>query len=98
MTSIKFKVIGLTRPSFKAAGSRFKLAIFGFRDLPEWEADGLLIQLTSGVKHRRVYNRNHGNTRYFKTINMPRQSEGIQRAWYKFTEKHNENVGISLKL
>ena len=43
MKSIKFKVIGLTRPGFEPAGSRFEPARFGFPDLPAREAGTLLI-------------------------------------------------------
>ena len=39
MTSINFKVIGLTRPAFEP--SRFR-----FANLPKWEIDALLIQLS----------------------------------------------------
>ena len=42
--SINFKVIGLTRPGLKNVRSSFKLAIFRFSDLPEREADALLIR------------------------------------------------------
>ena len=44
MTSINFKAIGLTRPGFKNARSRFDHVTFGFHDLSEEEADALLIQ------------------------------------------------------
>ena len=37
-------VIGLTRPGFEPVGSRLEPVIFGFPDLPEWEAVTLLIQ------------------------------------------------------
>ena len=40
----KFKVIGLTRPEFKAAGSGLESMIFRFPDLPEGEVSTLLIQ------------------------------------------------------
>ena len=43
MTSINFKVIGLTQPEIKVAESEFKLTTFGFPDLPGWEEDALLI-------------------------------------------------------
>ena len=48
MTSINFKVIGLTRPGFKAAGSGLEPAIFGFLNLPEQEAGTLLILTLTG--------------------------------------------------
>ena len=44
MTSINVEVIGLTRPGFKAIGSRLEPPIFRFPDLPEQEAGALLIQ------------------------------------------------------
>ena len=53
MISINFKVIGFTRPGFKPAGSRAESTIFGFLDLPEQEADALLIQ--TGVRLERFY-------------------------------------------
>ena len=37
------KVIGLTQPGFKAAGSGLKPTFFGFPDIPEWDAGALLI-------------------------------------------------------
>ena len=46
MTSINLNVIGLTQPGHKVenAMSRFEPVTFRFPDLPEWEADALLIQ------------------------------------------------------
>ena len=44
MTSINFKVIGLTRPEIEPAGSRLKPATFRLSNLPAWETDALLIQ------------------------------------------------------
>ena len=49
MTSIDFKVIGLTRHGVKPAGSGFEPARFRFPDLPAWEADTLLIQPLSSM-------------------------------------------------
>ena len=43
MTSINFKVFGLTRPDLEPEGSRLDPVNFGFPDLPEWEAGALLI-------------------------------------------------------
>ena len=43
MTSINFKVFGLTRPEFESVGSGVEPAIFRFPDLPGWEAAALLI-------------------------------------------------------
>ena len=44
MTSINFKVIGLTRTGFENAESRFEPATFGFLNHPEWEVYALLIR------------------------------------------------------
>ena len=52
MTSVNFKVIGLTRPGFEPAGSRLKSARYGFPDLPVW--DTLLIQHPSWFFRRGV--------------------------------------------
>ena len=45
MTSINFKVIGLTRLEIEPAGSGLEPVIFRFHDLPAWEAGVLLIRL-----------------------------------------------------
>ena len=44
MTSTKFKLIGLTQPGLKPAGSGLEPGIFGFPDLPEREVGALLIR------------------------------------------------------
>ena len=44
MTSIYFKVFGLTQPGFKRTGSGLEPTIFGFPDLTEWQAGALLIR------------------------------------------------------
>ena len=41
MTSINFKVMGLTQPGFENARSGFELMAFRFPELPEQEADAL---------------------------------------------------------
>ena len=41
MTSIRLKVIGLTRPGFENVRYGFEHATFGFTDLPEREAGAL---------------------------------------------------------
>ena len=44
MTSINFKVFGLTRPGFEPAGSGLEPVIFGIPNLPKREVGALLIQ------------------------------------------------------
>ena len=44
MTSINFKVIGLTRPGFENCEVWIRSCVFGFPNLPEQEADALLIR------------------------------------------------------
>ena len=62
MTSIKFKVMGLSGPGFEIGNSGIESAIFGIPDLPEREADALLIwppQLVGRVSvctHADIYN------------------------------------------
>ena len=43
MVSINFKVLGLNQPGFERVGSRLGPAIFRIPNLPEREADALLI-------------------------------------------------------
>ena len=51
MTSINFKVIGLIRHGFENARSGFETATIGFPDLPEREAEALLIRPPRLVLH-----------------------------------------------
>ena len=55
MTSINFNVFGLTQPGFEPTGSRLQLMIFGFPDLPEWEAGALLIRSPRVVSENELH-------------------------------------------
>ena len=52
MTSIIFKVIGLTRLGLQNARSRFGPVTFGFPGFPEWEADALTHLAIKSGGHR----------------------------------------------
>ena len=69
----------MSQPEFKARGSGFKLARFGFPDLPAWEADTLLIQ---PPRHERRIYYDRGERGEGKTGRYVREGErGDAKRW-----------------
>ena len=96
MTSINFKMIGLTQSEIESVGSGLEPAIFGIRDLPAREAGALLIRPPRLVSLEYIMRNVHSITTTYSMITLYNIITSYTiRTVYNITTVHNDRVNIA---